>query len=158
MLNAYFWGDVSKFKFPWAWLSQLDIYGSHYLWTVPFSVIGTSSMLIEITEVKKKWFGPYILKFSRFRRLIVPYCCSFFTVTLNNHLHFFCCLLFLATLRHMECLGQGSELQLRPKPQLWQCQVPNPLSRAGDWTCVPVAPKTPPILFCPSGSSITFTF
>ena len=37
---------------------------------------------------------------------------------------------FLAAPRHMELLGQGSELQLRLKLQWQQCQIPNPLCRA----------------------------
>ena len=34
--------------------------------------------------------------------------------------------------------GIKSELQLQPKPQLQQCQIPNPLCWAGDGTCIPV--------------------
>ena len=47
---------------------------------------------------------------------------------------------FLATLWHMEFLGPGSELQLWPKPQLWQHQILNPLCYVGDWTCVSQLP------------------
>ena len=34
--------------------------------------------------------------------------------------------------------GIGSELQLRPTPQLWQHLIFNPPRQAGGWTCVPV--------------------
>ena len=30
----------------------------------------------------------------------------------------------------------GSKLILRPTPQLWQCQILNPLSKARVWTCI----------------------
>ena len=38
-------------------------------------------------------------------------------------------------LRHMEAPGSGTELE----PQLWQCQILNPLCQAGDQTCASVA-------------------
>ena len=37
--------------------------------------------------------------------------------------------------------GIRSELQLWPKAQLWQCQVLNPLCRAGDGSCAPLLPR-----------------
>ena len=46
---------------------------------------------------------------------------------------------FLATLLHMEVPRPGvrSELHLGPALQVWQCQILNPLCKAGDQTCVP---------------------
>ena len=45
--------------------------------------------------------------------------------------------LFWPYTQHMEVPGPGikSEPQLQPVPQLWQCWILNPLSRAEDWTC-----------------------
>ena len=37
--------------------------------------------------------------------------------------------------------GIRSKLQVQPKPQLQQCQILNPLCRAGDQTCVPALPR-----------------
>ena len=37
--------------------------------------------------------------------------------------------------------GVRSKPQLRPKPQLWQHWILNPLCQAGDRTCVPVLPR-----------------
>ena len=47
---------------------------------------------------------------------------------------------FLATLRHMELPEQGirSKPQPRTKPQLWQCQIFNPLCQARDRTHISV--------------------
>ena len=51
--------------------------------------------------------------------------------------------LFLGHLKTYGVPGPGirSELQLRPKLQLQQCRILNPLCWAGDWTCVPVLPR-----------------
>ena len=37
--------------------------------------------------------------------------------------------------------GIRSEPQLWPKPQVWQCQILNPLCRARDRTCTPLFPR-----------------
>ena len=37
--------------------------------------------------------------------------------------------------------GIRSKLQLQAMPQLWQCQILNPLCWAGDQTCIPVLQK-----------------
>ena len=58
----------------------------------------------------------------------------------------------------MEFPGQGSssELQLRPKPQLWQCWILNPLSLARDWTCVPALPRHSQSCCATAGTPIFF--
>ena len=54
----------------------------------------------------------------------------------HSHSHILIYLLWLY-LRHLEFPGPGieSEPQLQAMPQLWQCQILNPLCWAGDWTC-----------------------
>ena len=37
--------------------------------------------------------------------------------------------------------GISYEPQSKPKPQLWQCQILNPMCWAGDRTCVPSLPR-----------------
>ena len=59
-------------------------------------------------------------------------------LSFSLRIFFFFIFFFLATLQHMEFLGQGprSRLQLQFMPQLWKYQILNPLCQAGDWTCV----------------------
>lgn len=66
-------GGISKFKFPWAWWSWFDTYGSHYLQTMPFSVaLMALSTLREVTEVNNVISSALqILKFRRLIRLII---------------------------------------------------------------------------------------
>ena len=57
--------------------------------------------------------------------------------TLNNpFFFFFFFFLFQPHPWHMEVPGPGTESEphLPPIPQLWQCQILNPLFWAGDWT------------------------
>ena len=49
--------------------------------------------------------------------------------------------------------GIRLEPQSWPKPQLWQCQIPDPLCRSRDWTHVLATSKTLPIPLRHSGSS-----
>ena len=53
------------------------------------------------------------------------------------------CFPFLAALQQMKFLSQGikSKPHLQHKPQLQQCQLPNPLCQARDQTCIPVIPR-----------------
>ena len=37
--------------------------------------------------------------------------------------------------------GIRSKPQMRPKPQLQQCQILNPLCQPRDWTCIPTLPR-----------------
>ena len=52
--------------------------------------------------------------------------------------------------------GIRSEPRLRPKPKLWQRQIPNPMCQARDQTCVPVLPRLHQSLCTTAGTPAVF--
>ena len=56
--------------------------------------------------------------------------------------------------------GPGIRFQpkSRPKQQLWQCQILNPLCQAGDRTCLPALPRRHPPRCATAGTPKEFGF
>ena len=73
--------------------------------------------------------GKFLLRLSF---LLTPFC-GFLVPSVFVFVFFS----LLAARQHMEFPGFRSELHLRLTPEVWQCQILNPLCPAGDQTCVP---------------------
>ena len=79
-------------------------------------------------------------------------CVNFFLFSFFFFFFFFGCVTAYGIPRP----GIRSELQLQPVPQLWQCQILNPLCWTGDRTCVPTLQRH--LWFCCTtvGSPVNF--